>query len=121
MGPICTSYVTDTLIPKALSTDSNYNNSVIAVGPVCTSHTSHATDTLIPGTEVFCPIISVNKSPGVTMGTKACCPCEMSGADEDIDKYTLTTQFSLGFHSMKPEGEPGVPEQIDLAYDRLGL
>ena len=41
----------------------------------------------------------------------------MSGADEDIDKYTLTTQTSLGFHSMKPEGKPGVPEQIDLAYD----
>ena len=54
---------------RVLSTVSN-SNSVSTVGPVCNSH---ATDTLIPGTEA-CPIISVNKSPGVTMGYKGLLP-----------------------------------------------
>ena len=100
---------------RALSTvtvsSNNNNNSVITVDPVCDSQ---ATDTLISGTKA-CPITSVNESPGVTMGTKACGSCELSGADGDADKYKLSTQ-SLGF---QPEREPaiGVPEQIDLTCE----
>ena len=96
-------------LTRALSTVTvSNNNSVITVGPVCDGQ---ATDTLIPGTKAS-PITSVNESPCVTTGTKACGSCELSGADEEIDKHKRSIQ-SVGF---QPEREPaiGVPEQIDL-------